>query len=186
MSRKSSTTGPGTTNNTNSGESSTSNLKDLLTKGLAQTCTYSAEGGSGKVYVAGGKVRGDFDTAAEGKTLKSHMIVKDNTSYIWTDDQKTGFKMSFDPNSIDTSATADTSVTGQTANLNANYNYKCSTWLEDSSQFNLPSGVTFSSFEVPSAPSGGSSGSAPSSSCSYCNALSGDDKVQCLKALNCN
>jgi hypothetical protein len=174
-------------------DSGSTSLKDLLTKGKAQTCTYSAEGGSGKVYVSGEKMRGDFETKVEAKTMTSHMIVKDNTSYVWTDDQKTGFKMTFDPKSVDTSVSSDTSVSNQAADLNANYDYKCSAWKEDSSQFALPSGVTFTSFDIPvtgtqTAPQqGGASGSSGSSQqCSYCNALTGSDKAECLQALKCN
>ncbi len=173
-------------------DSSPASLKDLLTKGLAQTCTYSTDAGGGTIYVSGGKVRGDFETAVEGKSMKSHMIVVDNTSYIWTDDQKTGFKMSFDPNSVSTTGTANTSTSTQGGiDPAANYNYKCSAWITDSAQFDLPKGVTFTSFAAP-AVTGGSgapaqpAGSGSSQQCAYCNALSGNDKTQCLKALNCN
>ncbi len=175
-------------------ESAPSSIKDLLTKGIAQSCTYSTDGGSGKVYVAGGKIRGDFDTTTEGKVMKSHMIIKDNTSYIWTEDQKTGFKMTFDPTTVagNTGTGAPTSTQGG-IDPAADYNYKCGVWIEDSSQFDLPKGVTFTAFTTPSitgtaAPGQpkAATGSGSSQQCAYCNALSGDDKTQCLKALNCN
>lgn len=180
-----------TPNNDQQVESST-NLKDLLTKGVSQTCTYSSDGGSGKIYVAGGVMRGDFETKVDTKMMKSHVIVKDNTSYVWTDDSKTGFKMAFDPNSVDTSVKNDTPTQNQAADLSANYDYKCSVWIKDASQFAPPTDVTFSSFEIPTtsgqtAPgASGAAGSDNSSQCSYCNALSGDDKTQCLTALKCN
>src|ERR1035437_9338850 len=68
-----------------SGTSETpSSLKDLLSKGIAQSCTFSSDASSGTVYVSSGKVRGDFGTTVDGNVTKSHMIVDGNTSYIWT------------------------------------------------------------------------------------------------------
>jgi len=174
--------------NTNNEKSISTNLKDLFAKGVAQSCTYSSDAGSGKVYVAGGSMRGDFETKVEGKNMTSHMIVKDNTSYIWTDDQKTGLSMAFDPNTIDTSDSGNTQVQGQAADMTANYDYKCGAWVVDSSQFTPPADVTFSSFDIPTSDNQTSpqEGGGSSSQCSYCNALTGDDKTQCLTALKCN
>jgi hypothetical protein len=66
-------------------ESSPSSLKALISKGIAQSCTYSNEAGNGKIYISSGKVRGDFETTIEGNVTKSHMIVDGSTSYIWSD-----------------------------------------------------------------------------------------------------
>ncbi|MCX6704265.1 MAG: hypothetical protein NTZ07_02355 [Candidatus Woesebacteria bacterium] len=160
---------------------SPSSLKDLISKGIAQSCTFSNEGSTGTVYVSGGKVRGDFDTTVDGKVTKSHMIVDANTSYIWSDGQASGIKMTFDA-SATPSAEGATSPGGFDAS--ANMNYKCGVWVTDSSMFTLPTGVKFMTFAatVPGAsPASGSS----SSQCSYCDSLSGDSKTQCLTALKC-
>ena len=161
-------------------------LKDLITQGIAQSCTFSNAGTTGTVYVSGGKVRGDFSTSTTSATTQSHMIVMNNTSYIWMEGQKTGFKMSYDPNA--TPGTSSSAPNGS-FDASANMNYNCSTWVVDASQFTLPAGVTFTSFAAPTqtAPAAGtSSGSSSNSSqCSYCNALSGADKTKCLVALNC-
>lgn len=163
----------------------TDNLKDLISKGVAQSCTFDSGSSNGSVYISGGKVRGDFDVVAGGQTVKSHMLVMDSTSYIWTDGQKTGFKMTFDPNA-DTTNKKDTSAyTKQGFDPNADNNYKCSTWVTDNTKFTLPSDVTFSSFDIPKGTGSTTSGSS-ASQCAYCNALSGDDKTQCLTALKCN
>lgn len=158
-----------------------SNLKALIGKGVAQTCTYSDGKNSGTVYIEGGKVRSDFEIVTDKETVKSHMIEMNNTSYIWTDGQKAGFKMSFDPNAtpVPTGESPNAGPSG-TFDANANMNYKCSPGVASASLFTLPVGVTFSSFDIPT-----TSGSF-SSQCSYCDALTGDDKTQCLKALNCN
>jgi hypothetical protein len=168
-------------------------LKDLLSSGVAQKCTYSStdeESGTseGTSYVSGGKVRADFSTTVSGKTTISHMITDGKTSYIWTDGEKSGFKMTV-PDATPTSAKTDTSNTpvSSEADLNQKVDYKCSAWVVDNSYFTPPTTVTFSDFSQmvnPAAPAG--SGSSSSSQCSYCNSLSGDDKTQCLTALKCN
>lgn len=171
----------GTGTGTETQSSASSSLKDLLTKGVAQSCTFSNEGSAGTVYVAGGKMRGDFDSVTEGKTVKSHMIVDGNTSYIWMDGEKTGFKMSFDPSAQTTGSAAPAGG----FDANASMNYKCGAWITDSSQFTPPSNVTFTSFDLPSAAPAKAGGTQPSQ-CSYCSSLTGDDKAQCLSAFNCN
>jgi hypothetical protein len=136
------------------------------------------------MYIAGGKVRGDFGTSINGVESKSHMIVDSNTSYLWTDGSKTGIKMAFDPNA---KPVATPGATGS-FDASANMNYKCSAWVTDTSKFTLPTDVTFSSFAVPStspAKTNGTTGSSNSSQCSYCESLTGDSKTQCMSALNC-
>lgn len=177
-------------NNDSKNESSTSSLKDLITKGGSQTCTYTTESGSGKVYVAGGKVRGDFETKTEDLTLKSHMIVKDNTSYIWTDGQNTGFKMTFDTASepAPTIDKGDSSTANSGFDMGTDYNYSCNSWNTDASMFDLPEEISFNEFNLPTSgmqPASGSQGGS-ASQCSYCDALTGTDKAQCLTALKCN
>jgi uncharacterized protein YxeA len=165
-------------------------LKDLLSSGVAQKCTYSSTDESGTnegvSYISGGKVRGDFSTTISGKVTKSHMITDGKTSYIWTDGEKDGFKMTI-PDATPTSAKTDTSDSevSTEADLDQKMDYKCSAWVVDNSYFTPPTSVTFSDFSQminPVAPQQGDT----SSQCSYCNGLSGDDKTQCLTALKCN
>lgn len=157
-------------------EQSASSLKDLISKGLAQSCTFSSGGSSGTVYVSGGKVRTDYDTTVDGKVTTSHMIVDGNTSYIWTEGQATGFKMTFEASGTPSAETTNAPAAGG-FDSSANMNYKCKTWAVDASQFALPAGVQFTSF--------GGSTSGPASQCSYCDSLTGDSKTQCLTSLKC-
>ena len=162
-------------------------LRDLIAKGVPQSCTFSTDRSQGTVYVDKGKVRGDLNTTVDGQSVKSHMIVMNNTNYIWSDDRKTGIKMSFDPNATPaaTSGTPSTSTSG-TFDASVNMNYKCSAWVVDASQFTLPADVNFSTFAVPSQSSQASpAGGSASSQCSYCDSLTGDSKAQCLAALKC-
>lgn len=178
--------GSSSTNNNSSVTSDSnkpSSLKDLISKGVAQTCTYSNENGKGTFYVSGGKTRGDFETTAGGVTTKGHMLVDSGTSYVWMDGQKTGFKSTFD-----TSTSAQPSSnpsTAQTFDVDASINYDCKPGVVDSSIFTAPKDVEFMSFDSLTKPTSGS-GTGGSSACSYCSNLTGDDKAQCLTALKCN
>lgn len=156
-------------------------LKDILGLGTAQKCTYPG----GTLYVASGKVRGDFVSVEGENQIKGHMIVNGNTSYIWTDDSKTGFKTTFDAT---TASTPSSSEVQKTEGINPVQpeDYNCEGWIVNQELFNLPSGVTFSDINdlIPSGvPT--STNSDSGSQCSYCDALSGEQKAQCLSAMNC-
>lgn len=180
------------TSSPTSGEqpSSMSTLRDLIAKGISQSCTYSTDRSYGTLYLSGGKIRGDFNVTVTGannqtQTSVSHMIIMDSTNYLWTEGVKTGIKMSFDQNATPAPVTSNTPTNSFDAN--ALNNYKCSPWVADESMFVLPAGVTFRTFNLPSpaassaaAPAGGSA-----SQCSYCTSLTGNSKAQCLAALNC-
>ncbi len=180
---------PGTATGNQDGSKS---LKDLLTSGVAQKCTFSQTDESGisegTTYVSGGKIRGDFTTTASGKVTKSHMISDGKTSYIWSEGEKNGFKMIVDESdSADTKTDNSNAPVSGEADLNQKADYKCSGWVVDGSFFTPPSSVTFSDLSqilnpspAPSQESGSSS-----SQCSYCDSLSGDDKTQCRAALGC-
>jgi len=174
-------TTPGTTTESGGMKS----LKDLLSLGVTQKCTFSQTGGSGTsegtTYVSGGKVRGDFTTTSSGKTMITHMISDGKTSYIWTEGEKTGFKMTAieaSPSTVQTGS-ADTPVNSQ-ADLDQKADYKCSGWTTDGSLFTPPTNVTFTDFSQMLNPS------AAPSQCSYCDSLTGDDKTQCMAAFKCN
>lgn len=163
-----------------------SSLRDLIAKGISQSCTYSTDNSQGTIYMSGGKIRGDFnitDTQTPGKTIASHMIIMNNTNYLWTEGSKNGIKMSFDQNATPAPVTANTPT--NTFDANALNNYKCSAWVADDSLFVLPTGVQFMTFAAPVPGASPATGSA-SSQCSYCDNLTGDNKTQCLAALKCN
>lgn len=163
-------------------------LKEILAAGIAQTCTFSSDTTQGTVAVSGGKVRGDFNTTVDGKVTQSHMIVDGTTSYIWTDGQTTGFKMAFNPETSAQPAASGAAPAGG-LNANQNMNYSCNPGVADSSIFNLPAGINFMEFAIPTVlPSGQAVGPATgsaSSQCSVCNNLPASAKTQCLTALHC-
>ena len=167
-------------------------FKDLLAMGKTLKCEsgFTSQGNTstGTMYVAGGKMRGDFSSQVEGKTMQMHMVVKDQTSYSWVEGlgQTMGFK-----SSITQSAPAQGSAPSKSVNIDQQVSYNCQPWSEDDSMFNLPSGVTFSDASQMAAPAhpititpptGG--GSQNSAACAACN-NAGSQKAQCLAALGC-
>src|SRR5690348_5372006 len=64
-------------------------FKELMASGQPQKCdsSFSSQGNTstGTIYVAAGQMRGDFSTEVQGKTMQSHMIVKDQTVYNWVE-----------------------------------------------------------------------------------------------------
>jgi hypothetical protein len=181
------TQNPDVTQNQTAQSTSTS-IKDLLSSGSSQKCTFSDSetGSQGTVYIANSKMRGDFEMTANGQVTKSHMIVDGQTANLWMDGQTQGFKMSWER--IESQQSAQGSV-----DVNKKADYKCAPWTVDSSLFAVPTNVTFQdlgSLALPSSATKTSSASGStnnnSSQCSVCNSLTGDSKTQCLKALNCN
>ena len=151
-------------------------LRQLLSGGVAQKCTYSSGGTEGTVYVGGGKMRGDMQTTSDDKTIASHVIVDGKTSYIWMDGQTSGYKMSW----AEITPAPTGAATQSGFNPDQDVNYDCGAWVADSSQFTLPTEITFTEFGKMTLPTGSAS------QCDACNQLTGTAKTQCQTALGCN
>lgn len=165
-------------------------LKDLLLAGIPQTCTVSQTSENNKsdttIYISGGQMRGDVQAKAGDTNIVTHMIIRDNTTYVWTDGQTTGYKMAYDPNTP-----VPTSAPGQPQGVNPDVkvDYHCSPWISDAGKFILPSNITFTDLKslLPSLPAAPKVSGAPAQSdqCAACGYLTGDAKTQCLKTLGC-
>lgn len=188
--------GEGAMMGSNEVKSGMMSLKDLIAAGVPQKCTFSSTNDSGTnqgtTYVSGGRVRGDFTNTFSGKTTMSHMISDGKTSYIWTDGESTGYKMTVPETSASpgTAPSSEEPAMSGEGDLNQAADYNCSAWIPDNSMFTPPADVTFSDFSQMMQPSGAPTAPAmkegdTSSQCSYCDSLSGDQKTQCLSALNC-
>ncbi len=170
-------------------ENQKSSLKNLMARSGSHMCTFNEatanSTNSGTVYISGGKMRGDFTSIAEGKTMQSHMISMNQESYVWTDDMKQGFKMSLDQ-AAPTQGKQDQSV-----DINAELNYKCESWSEDGSKFNLPQGVTFTSMQemmnggMMNSGIQGGTGGGNAAQCGTCDQAPEPQRTQCRTALGC-
>lgn len=164
-------------------------IKDLLTSGQAQKCTYKDKMAEvdveGTVYVAGGKMRNDFTSKTGGQTVTGHMVISDNKNYTWMDGQSMGYMMAFDPNKTPEAVPSGT----QSVDVNKFIDYNCSGWTSDNSVFTPPSNIRFQNLEEVKTPTGSTNvktTTAPQSQCAACDYLTGDDKTQCRTALKCN
>lgn len=164
-------------------------LKELWASANSQKCTFAdAESNtSGTVFVSQGKMRGDFSTRSQNQTLNSHMIVDQNTSYVWTEGSTQGMKISIDK----ITSTAESTQSGQ-VDINKKTNYHCESWNPDPAVFVLPSEIIFNDFGnlLPQVKASGSAtggaGINLKSACDACDKLSGAAKEQCRSALSCN
>lgn len=115
-------------------------LRTLIAEGTPQRCTFSSStsdtNASGVVYVASGQLRGDFTSVSANQTLASHLIVKNNTSYVWTDTMQEGILMPFDQ--MTAGSTGEANI-----NPNEKTEYTCSSWSIEGNVFELPSGLPF-------------------------------------------
>jgi hypothetical protein len=165
-------------------------LHDLVAQNKPLTCTFSTTSPqgtvSGTMYIANGKVAGDFITPGPNSaTIQAHMIVRDETSYMWTSLNSTGFK------------TLVTKVNGQEHSNSVDYNTKgnfsCQAWTPDESKFTLPKGINFQDMtSMGTMPAGMAPGGAAgagmhgsAAQCGACNQLPAAQKAQCVEALHC-
>ena len=165
-------------------------IKSLLSSGKSQKCTYSSNlesaSVSGTLYVANGKIRGDFTSGTEQAKMSGHMIMDGGFSYVWTDMSKQGIKMAIDQKLQQPSGAP---ASGQTLDINQTLVYTCQGWIGDGSVFTLPSDITFSTFALPAAASSGavpSSKATNPSSCSVCDNLpAGSARETCKTQIGC-
>lgn len=118
-------------------------MQELMARGGSWKCDVSvtAQGisSTGTTYVAQGMVRADFvSTMPQVGEVETHMIMKGNTAYTWTSMMKQGFKFPISGAEADPEVSAEVS-----AQLNQDYDYRCTAWPTDESTFALPSGITF-------------------------------------------
>lgn len=153
-------------------------LREFSMSQTPQKCTFtSMQGSQGTVYVANARMRGDFSAQVNGSAVMGHMVVKDNTSYVWMDGMSAGFKNSFD-------AVAEPgSATDQGIRPDERVSYSCEPWTPDEAMFALPTAVTFSAISDMQVKAGAG---AMGASCSQCGLIpDATAKAQCLAALKC-
>ena len=100
---------------------------------------------SGTVYMDGGKMRGEFSSVAEGRTIDTSFVYKDGFMYTWSSAMGAmGFKMEANPTASTEEAAASGTYSWNTGEIG---DYNCVAWDTDSSKFELPAGITFRNLE---------------------------------------
>ena len=97
---------------------------------------------SGVVYLDGARIRGEFDTIAEGKKMHSSFIMKDGFAYNWSDLYPMGAKVKVDMSAQNADGSTGTSGT-YTWNADQIGAYDCVEWQVDESMFVIPTNITF-------------------------------------------
>lgn len=179
-------------NNETVGAKGQGSFKDLIAMGRPLKCesNFTSEGNTstGTMYVAGGKMRGDFSSQIAGKETQMHMLVKDQTSYTWIEGTGAtmGFKMAITQNSP-----AQSGKTAKSVNVDQQVSYNCQSWAEDDNQFVVPSGVTFQDQSqmmqnlAPKTPTPNVGSGKNPAACAACDSAPASAKAQCLAALGC-
>lgn len=165
-------------------------LKEMLSYSGSQKCefkntdeNYSSEG---VVYVVNGKMRGDFISKTAQITTTSHMVAKDNTFYMWEDGTNNGFKASINRMS-------EPGENQNSVDVNKQMDFSCESWMENSSKFELPSGVEFKDLNaimesIPSTPANTDktgSEDLKGIQCAACDSAPESARAQCKAALQC-
>lgn len=161
---------------------------DLLKAGNTTKCTYSTKDETismkGTTYVSGKKMRSDSEvTTKDGLKTESHMISDGTWIYTWTSAAPQGFKMKVEeaetPKSDDNT---ETTAKKGSADIQSNYDFKCSKWIADSSKFDVPADVTFTDFSETL-----KNLNKDGSLCTTCDyAQDADAKAQCRTQFGCN
>ncbi len=163
-------------------------MKELVASGISQKCDFSEpqSNTSGTIYIAGGKVRGDFTSQTQAGTVTGHMISDGTTVNTWMDGMSQGFKSSF----AMTEGTGTDTQKGLDPDKKTDY--KCSPWSADETKFQLPGGITFTDMSA-MMQGGAGTGAAPklgapptkTAQCGACDMAPEPQRTQCRQALQC-
>lgn len=119
-------------------------FSEFLKQGGSYKCTVkqamSDFDNTGTMHIDGSRVRGDFTTVAEGLTVTTSLVVKDDYTYVWMNGVNglpaSGFKTK---NQVDTT----TASGGFRWNAETIGDYDCEIWAVDEAMFALPTDITF-------------------------------------------
>ncbi len=120
-------------------------MGDLVALGVSLKCSFThttdLSSSSGDVYVADGKVRGNFkvtSTPLGNQSFDAYMIADGKESYVWSSFMPQGYK------TIITEPNGGESNAGQDGlDYNQTLDYTCTPWEKDVSFFVPPADVTF-------------------------------------------
>lgn len=122
----------------------TGSWNDLVKRGGNYVCEVNhsskLDATTGKVYVSGTDVRGDFVSMVNGASVESHMLKKADTMYVWSSAMPQGMMMSATMMEGQGSAGA-TEGAGQQAGQS--YDWNCSATGADAAMFVVPKDVQF-------------------------------------------
>ncbi|MEK7601598.1 MAG: hypothetical protein AAB480_03660 [Patescibacteria group bacterium] len=143
------TTTTGTTGTPAGTPATTNTFKSIFTQSGNHQCDYSQSNSTGQstsvIYIADGKMRGEFRSTMSGASTASLMIYSGGYLYSWKEGATTGKKSSIRaladlPDVIPQDLTSG-AIYGTSANT---VGWNCHDWLKDVKLFTIPTYVTFS------------------------------------------
>jgi len=175
---------------TSGSASQRSSLRSLMGLGTSQMCTFqdAEANNAGTVYIANGKMRGDFESTVNGTVTNSHMYSDGTSTYMWFDGGQDGFKMSL----AQANQAQQGSEQQKNVDVDKQVDYDCKPWTADAGILTYPTDITFSDYGAMTAPTGaGTTGNDTTvatdkeTQCATCDNLPGDAAAQCRQALGC-
>lgn len=172
-------------------------LKDLMTMGQDQMCTFEStdENGSnkGSSYISGEKVRTDFSgTDPDGKAYNGSMISDGTYMYSWSTASPQGMKIKIteETNQAVEDVKQDAQKNpNQFIDPNDKVDYKCQGWRANQGMFTPPSDIEFIDYsqlmQKTQEQTQDQTGDLKNAQCAACDSLTGDEQVACKSALGC-
>ena len=130
------------------------NLRSLLGSGESQKCSFTQKSGiedmKGTVYIAGGRMRGDFSShMGSTEVVGTHMITDGHEHRIWTDKDLFGVVIKAESMPQPGNALEPKSQASP-LNLDAAANLSCEKWQTNETVFQPPTNIVFHSMIQPS------------------------------------
>lgn len=173
-------------------------ITDLLSSGKSLQCEFSSEienvKSSGKVYIQGENMSGEFTTDVDGTQVTSNMIRNGEWIYTWATDQTTGIKMQVtkedltDGRPISPDDVTDPTPDNSNENpFDDNYTYDCSPWIPNSAMFTPPTNIEFVDLQAQMQEiKEDAMGEFGGSLCEVCDSLPSEDAItQCKTQAGC-
>jgi hypothetical protein len=164
----------------------TGTVTDLIKRGQDVNCTFDRtdETGtvSGVVYIAGERLRGDYQLQhADGTEFSGSTIRDGDFGYFWSDQLEQGTKVPIntDDDSAEPQDDADREV------LDEAFAYDCQRWPVDQSMFQLPTDKEFVDLTQQMQQTNQTTEQVQQNQCAACASLEDPAKAQCLQALGC-
>lgn len=164
------------------------NLKEMLAKNnniCTFTYTQDEVNTTGTIYIANRQMKGETTASVSDKQYAGNFLIKDDTMYSWSSQQKQGIKISFaDIEKMSQESDLpqeDTNI----QSLDQKYEYDCKNWTYDAAKFELPKDMTFIDMAKQLQSIQKIQQEAKTDNCGICEKLPADQKQQCKQALSC-
>ncbi len=146
---KTDTTNPATGSNTDVKTKGTNTFHSIFTQAGNHECTYEQVGASSKtssvIYIADGKMRGEFRTTSSSGTVASLMVYSGGYLYSWKEGmavgKKTTIKTLADLPSVIPSDLESGAIFGTNTD---SVSWDCHDWNKDAKLLTIPTYITFS------------------------------------------